>query len=74
MNKNKKIKPKKKTTERKNKDKIQIYFEKSDFIFWIKKCIHVKFRMFSFPLISQNTFQILLTVLRTVKVNINTTF
>lgn len=55
---------KEKHYKRKNKDKSWIYFEKSDFIFWIKKnCICVKFRMFSFPFIFQNTFQ---TVLRTV--------
>lgn len=66
MDKNKQMKPKRNTIKRKNKDKIQIYFEKSDFIFWIKKkCIHVKFRMFNFPLIFQDTFQILM-VLRTV--------
>lgn len=67
MNKNKKMKPKRNTIERKNKDKIQMYFEKPDFFPSIKKkCIYVKIRMFDFPLISQNTFQILLTVLRTV--------
>lgn len=31
MNKNKKMNPKRNTIERKNKDKIQMYFEKSDF-------------------------------------------
>lgn len=33
MDKNKQMKPKRNTIKRKNKDKIQIYFEKSDFIF-----------------------------------------
>ena len=31
MNKNKKMKPKRNTIKRKNKDKIQMYFEKPDF-------------------------------------------
>lgn len=54
-----------KIIKRKTKTKFKLTL-KNLILFSESKSVFITFRTFNFPLISQNTFQILLTVLRTV--------